>query len=125
MKHDNSIKTVMVVDRNRNVRRYLKRELESEGYRILLAENAQDLLQPTLRETNFDLVVIDPNLPDDGIMPLLQKLQQLHPGTPVVIHTFTTDVLDGYGATGIAEFVEKGGGSIERLKQVIKCRLAK
>ncbi len=117
--------TILVVDRNPNVRRYLLRELALEGYRVLLAENCRDVHRLIGNTTTFDLVILDPDLPDEGALPLLQALHRQRPGTPVVIHSLITDFPNRNGTIDETDYVEKDGRSIERLKQVIEQRLSR
>ena len=37
--------TILIADRNRNVRNLLQREMTSEGYQVLLAENAREVIK--------------------------------------------------------------------------------
>ena len=119
----NKAKTILVVDRNPNVRGYLKRELRVDGYNVRLAESSRDVIECIRNDTKIDLFVIDPDLPDTDVKPLFKKLQRLRPRIPVVIHTLTTDYLSHYSSSMETTLVEKDGNSIDRLKHVIKQRL--
>jgi DNA-binding NtrC family response regulator len=116
--------TILVVDRNPNVRQYLKRELAWVGYRVLLAENCRSVVRMVQDKTIFDLVILDPDLPDEGSASLLQTLRQERPGTPIIIHSLVTDTIGHESVTNNTDFVEKDGRSIEHLKQVVAHRLA-
>ena len=115
----NSLKHILIADRNPHVRRFLKRELEAEGYRIRLAESGVDVLKWAFHPDPLDLIILDPDLPDTGAGQLMDKLKDRVPPLKVVIHAFLSD----YAAppdTLIADaFIEKGGNSIEALKKVI------
>lgn len=108
--------TIVIADRNPHVRGFLQREMVKEGYRIRLAENARDLLQWAFNHEPVDLIILDPDLPDAVDTQLLQALQNRVPPVPIVIHTHYAHSLPG----GESHFipVEKGGSSIERLKQI-------
>ena len=116
--------TILIVDRNRNVREYLKRELELEGYHIRLAENCRAIFAMIDDNKKFDLVIIDPDLPDTEETSLFRKLQSLRPRTPVVIHTLIAEYLDHCSVLIEAVFIEKDGNSIERIKQVVEHQLS-
>ena len=111
--------TILVVDRNPHVRDYLKRELEHAGYCTFRAENCRELFFRLKTPCLFDLIVIDPDLPDMEEEQLFQNLQSLHPQIPVVIHTFIANYLPWCNVLIQAEFVEKDGNSIEKLKAAI------
>lgn len=115
--------TLLIVDRNRNVREYLKRELASEGYHILLAENHRELSKMIHEKKPVDLVVIDPDLPDVEEKQLFRDLQSLSPRTSIVIHALALDDLNHRRFLMETSFVEKEGNSIEELKHVIAKRL--
>jgi len=115
--------TILIVDRNPNVRKYLKRELGSEGYHLLLAENCREVFQIINSNTKFDLVIIDPDLPDIDETSLFRKLQGLRLHTPIVIHTLLADCLTHCRVLIEAVLIEKDGNSIERLKRVVTDQL--
>jgi response regulator RpfG family c-di-GMP phosphodiesterase len=111
--------TILIVDRNPNIREYLKRELGCEGYHIQQAENCRILLQMINDNPKLDLIIIDPDLPDVEEKLLLRKLQSMQPRTQVVIHTLIADYLAHCSVRLKTVFVEKDGNSIERLKHVV------
>jgi DNA-binding NtrC family response regulator len=107
----------VIADRNPRVRGFLQREMSKEGYRIRLVENAQDLLQLISNHEPIDLIILDPDLPDAVEAELLNALQNLTPPVPVVIHTHYPQHLPGADTPFIIT-VEKGGSSVERLRQI-------
>ena len=108
--------TIVIADRNPHVRGFLQREMSKEGYRIRLAESAQDLLQWAFNHEPIDLIILDPDLPDAVDAHLLSALQSRIPSVPVIIHTHYAQSLPGIKAQFI--IVEKGGSSVEHLKQI-------
>jgi DNA-binding NtrC family response regulator len=111
--------TILIADRNPNVRDYLRRELKNEGYQTILAENCREVIQMINTKIHFDMIIIDPDLPDVEEKELFFKLQGLRPHTAIVIHTLASQYLDAGSAIVEACFIEKDGNSIDRLKQVI------
>ena len=111
--------SLLIVDRNPNVREYLKRELGVEGYRIRLAENCRDMFRLISAAERIDLVIIDPDLPDVEGVSLFRKLEGLRPRVPVLIHTLVSDFRNRFGFPNEAQFIEKDGNSIDRLKHEI------
>ena len=111
--------TILIADRNPHVRGFLQREMIKEGYSVRLAENAQELLKWAFQAEPLDLIIVDPDLPDAAISSLLQKLQDRIPPVPVVVHTHYPSHSPGPEAgADYWVIVEKGGSSVERLKQV-------
>ena len=114
--------TLLIVDKNPNVRGFLKREMEAEGYSIHLAENGRQTIQWIHRQTPVDLVVLDPDLPDTDKCEMLTSIWGHLPPLPTVIHTFASIYNECSQCGSLpaeAVFVEKRGNSIERLKQVV------
>jgi DNA-binding NtrC family response regulator len=110
--------TIVIADRNPRVRGFLQRELGKEGYRIRLAESAQDLLKWAFNPEPIDLIILDPDLPDAVDSHLLSTLQNRIPTVPVIIHAHSSLSLPEPEASPSFIIVEKGGSSVEQLKAV-------
>ena len=115
--------TVLIVDRNPNVLDYLERELVSEGYTILSAEDCREVFAMINRNTPFEIIIIDPDLPDAEEEQLFRKLQSLRPRTSIVIHTIAAEYLNHCRTLIEAVYIEKDGNSIERIKAIIAKQL--
>ena len=111
--------TILIADRNPHVRELLKREIAAEGYHVRLAENGREVLKWSYDSGPIDLLILDPDLPDIDASALLSRLADRIPALPIVIHTFRSDYTVPSGISGTVAYVEKGGSSIENLKQVI------
>ena len=110
--------TILIADRNPRVRGFLQREMSKEGYRIVLAESARDLLQWAFDRDPVDLIILDPDLPDAVDSHLMSLLRKRIPLVPVIIHAHPSQSLPEPDAAISFVTVEKGGSSIERLKEV-------
>ena len=111
--------TLLIADRNPNVRNYLQREMAAAGYRVRLAENGREVVEWAYHRDPLDLLILDPDLPDIEAAAVMSKLKNRIPPLPVVLHTFTSDYEHHGNLFKDAPFVEKQGNSIERLKFVI------
>ena len=111
--------SILVADRNRHVRDYLKRELAAEGYRVRLAKNGREVLHWVFHEDPLDLVILDPNLSDERDLKVFEKILDRIPELPVIVHGFFPDFPPPLTADGEVSFVEKRGGSIEELKRTV------
>jgi DNA-binding NtrC family response regulator len=111
---------ILVADRNPRIRDFIERELQVEGYRVFLVENADQLKSWFNRQTRLDAVVLDPTMPGLDNEDHLAMLLHLRPRLPVVFHCLASDrpFLADYRFR--AGFVEKSGHSIDALKQVIR-----
>jgi len=110
--------TILIADRNPRVRSFLQREMIKAGYRILVAESARDLLQWAVDRNPVDLIILDPDLPDAVDSPLMVMLRERMPMVPVIIHAHPSNNLAEPEMPRSFVTVEKGGNSIERLKEV-------
>lgn len=118
--------TILIADRNPNVRELLKRELVAEGYCVHLARSGREVL--TLMDDasrSPDLVIMDPDLPDMGEISLLEVMRQRRPDLPVVVHTFLAEYIDHPIVLSSAAVVEKDGRHVDRLKEVVEEVLTK
>lgn len=111
--------TILIADRNLHVRKFLKREMLEEGYRVRLAENGRDVLKWVYHHEPLDLLILDIDLPDVDELSLSKGLQDRIPALPVVVHTYLSDYDVSSTIWNTAVFVEKKGNSVERLKKVI------
>ncbi len=109
---------ILVADRNRNVRDFLKRELSAENYRVQVAKDGREVL--TMIDSYApDLLTLDLELPYmDGIS-LLESIKEKKPSLPILIHSFLSDPLNHHSLQPlVAGFVEKSENT-DRLKAAI------
>jgi len=111
--------TLLIADRNPNVRKFLQREMTAAGYRILLAENAHEVLKLAFQGKPLDMIRLDLDLPDADETHMLQHLLDRVPVLPIVVHTYPVENENGSKGMNGVVFVEKKGSSVERLKQVV------
>ncbi len=116
--------TILVADRNPNVRTFLQRELTAAGYRIRLAENGRDVVKWVYHPDPLDLLILDPDLPDLEASSVMKKLKNRIPLLPVIVHTFLYDYEHDPNMPSRSAFVEKRGNSVEHLKQTVSEMLA-
>jgi DNA-binding NtrC family response regulator len=114
---------LLIADRNRHVRDFLRREFMADGYVVELAKNDRELLYLIECELPLDLLIFDLEMPYDGGPELLEQLQENKPLLPVVIHTFLTECAAHEAVLKCAAFIEKSGQSIDLLKQVVEAAL--
>jgi DNA-binding NtrC family response regulator len=110
--------TILIADRNPRVRGFLEREMCAAGYRIRMVESARDLLQWAFDRDPVDLIILDPDLPDADDSNLMSTLRKRNPQVPVIIHAHPGQGLAEPDTAKSFIVVEKGGSSVERLKEV-------
>ncbi len=111
--------TILIADRNRNVRLFLQREMVSAGFQVLLAENAREVIKMTFHHDPLDLIILDPDLPDSDGSNILDTVLDRIPTLPIIVHTHFLDHTFDSNTVKKVIFVEKRDVSVERLKQVV------
>ena len=86
----NLAQTVLVVDDDALVRDLLWRWLERDGWKCVVAEDADRAIH-VLSATRPRIVVSDINMPGNSGLWLLDKITVLHPGTSVLMLTASSD----------------------------------
>jgi CheY-like chemotaxis protein len=79
---------ILIADRNRHVRDFLRRELLAEGYQVDAARDGREVLQMLNGQNQPDLLILDLELPYVTELKVLELLQEKLPSLPVVIHSF-------------------------------------
>jgi two-component system nitrogen regulation response regulator NtrX len=105
-------KTVLIVDDEKNIRRTLKLVLEGEGYRVIVAESAEDALDILASpETPVDLAIVDVKLPQMSGLEALERIRKedATKDTPVIVISGHATVNDAVYAIklGASDFFEK------------------
>lgn len=77
---------LLVVEDERDLARHLRRGLEEAAWTVDVSERVDDAWQ-RLRETSYDLVLLDLGLPDQDGGELLRRLRAAGRSTPVLILT--------------------------------------
>jgi CheY-like chemotaxis protein len=112
------MKTILVVDDDRNLRRLYKNELEAEGYRVTLAANGREALTLVASELP-DLVVMDIRMPElDGLEAMAHVLRE-HGGVPVLLNTAYSSYQDSFLAWAAEGYLIKSS-DLEPLKKRIR-----
>jgi len=101
-------KTILVADDEKGIRDTLKRLLEYERYRVVVAEDGLEALRKTESEI-VDLVLLDIKMPGMDGMEVLSRLHQTQPDLPVVIISGHGTIQTAVEATrlGAFDFIEK------------------
>jgi DNA-binding NtrC family response regulator len=111
--------SILIADRNRNVRNFLEREMTAAGYRVRLAENAREVIKWAFHPDPLDLIILDPDLPDSDDSRVLDVILDRIPAVPVIVHSHLSEYKSDATVMRNVVFVEKRGISVERLKQVV------
>jgi len=113
------MKTVLVVDDEKNIRETLKDVLEDEGFEVILSENGKSALE-ILGRNAVDVVLLDLWLPEVGGMDVLRITKEEFTDIQVIIISGHGSIDTAVKATkmGAFDFIEKPL-SIERVLNVV------
>lgn len=112
--------TILIADKNRNVREFLRREFSVAGFQIELAKDGIELIEIINNEPPPDLLICDLEMPFSNGVETLEQLQQLRPMLPVIIYTFLTEHAGHKAIMRVAAFLEKTGDDVENLKKAVR-----
>jgi two-component system nitrogen regulation response regulator GlnG len=79
-------KKILVVDDEESIRWALRKALEREGYRVVLASDGAEALARAT-ESGIDLVLMDIKMPGSDGLETLTRIKEIHPNLPVIIMT--------------------------------------
>ncbi len=106
---DRTRRTILVTERNGNIREFLRRELDRAGYAVVTAADALQALGVLRAGPSVDLVVLDDDLPDAKGEGLMEELLGGAGGVPVILHVFSRGEAAWREGGRVAAVVEKGG----------------
>ncbi len=109
---------ILITDRNRHVREFLRRELSAEGYQAEIAKDGREVLTWINGNDPPDLLILDLEIPYVDELDVLARLQDHKPPLPVVIHTFLPESADDPAGPKADAFLEKKGDT-DFLKAVV------
>ena len=110
--------TILVVDDDRNLRQLYQAELETEGYRVLLAKNGNEATRSVGKETP-DLIVMDIRMPEkDGLDAMAQILRD-HGRIPIILNTAYSSYQDDFLTWAADAYIIKSA-DLEPLKNKIR-----
>ncbi|MEK6661506.1 MAG: sigma-54 dependent transcriptional regulator, partial [candidate division NC10 bacterium] len=79
-------KQILVVDDEESIRWTLRKALEREGYRVVLASDGDEGLARAT-ESGIDLVLMDIKMPGSDGLETLTRIKEIRPNLPVIIMT--------------------------------------
>jgi DNA-binding response OmpR family regulator len=109
---------ILIADRNRHVREFLRRELTAEGYLVEVAKDGRELLSRIDGAEPPQLIILDLEIPYLDETELWERLKACQPPPPVVIHTFLPEYPTHLTVPLAAAFLEKRGDT-DQLKAVV------
>ena len=112
------MKTILVADDDKNLRRLYKAELEAEGYRIMLAENGLQATDIIERE-NPDVVVMDIRMPEVNGLEAMAKILKKNRRVPIILNSAYSYFQDSF-LTWAADAYIMNSADLQPLKEKIR-----
>jgi CheY-like chemotaxis protein len=112
------MKTVLIVDDDRNLRRLYQAELEAEGYETMIAENGRQATELMARRVP-DVVVLDIRMPEmDGLEAMARMLGE-NRRVPIILNTAYSCYQENFLAWAADGYLIKSA-DLEPLKNKIR-----
>ncbi len=114
---------LLVADDERNLRELYRMELEAEGYDVQIAANGDEVIN-LLDKSDYDVIVLDIQMPGLSGIDLLQKIMARDKRQPVILNTAYPSYRDNFMTWPADAYVVKSSDTAE-LKGAIKKVLGK
>jgi len=113
-----TMKTILLVEDNKNQLLLYKQELSMEGYNIITAQDGQEAVKK-VKEHTPDLIVMDINMPKINGIEAMGKILSEHRKVPIIINTAYNSYKDNFMSWSADAYIIKSSDLTE-LKDKIK-----
>ncbi len=117
------MKTILVVEDDKNQRLFYEQELSLEGYNIITAQDGQEAAKK-VKEHTPDLIVMDINMPKMNGIESIGRILSEHKKVPIIINTAYSSYKDNFMSWSADAYIIKSADLTE-LKTKIKELLSK
>ncbi len=113
--------SILVVDDEVGMRDMLRWELSAQGYQVTTTVDGQEAID-LVGTTEFDVVFTDLKMPRAGGLEVLRAVQELAPGTAVIIATGFADASSAVECMrlGAFDFIQKPFHTAEALASIAR-----
>jgi len=118
IKKEEKMKTVLLVEDDKNQLLLYKQELSQEGYNIITAQDGQEAMK-RVNEQFPDLIVMDINMPKMSGIESMSKILEKHKKIPIIINTAYSSWKDNFMSWSADAYIIKSSDLTE-LKNKIK-----
>ncbi|MDZ7260754.1 MAG: response regulator [candidate division KSB1 bacterium] len=112
------MKTILVVDDEKNLRLLYQRELEEAGYRVLTAANGEEALN-MLRKDGIDLAVLDIKMEGKDGLQTLREMMDEKRDLKVILNTAYSTYKSNFASWSADAYLIKSS-DLDELKLKIK-----
>ena len=110
---------ILVVEDLEDIRMFLKKELEGEGYNVIAARDGYSALD-ILRSDGVDLITLDMDLPGIDGLEVINTLRHEKDETPIVIYTGYNSYKNNFKTWGADAYLMKSLDTSELKETVSK-----
>jgi len=96
-------KSILIIDDEENIRRYLGRSLAKEGFDVSTAQYGKEGLNILVRK-HMDIVLLDLNLPDVNGLSILREMKKIDVQSLVIIITAYGDIVSAVEAMKLGAY---------------------
>lgn len=104
-----SLKRILIIDDEDNIRKYLKYGFEAKGHAVNVARSGEEFMRLFADRASFDLIILDLNLPDISGMEVLQYIKNNAQDSHVIIITAYGEIRSVVEAmrSGASDYITK------------------
>lgn len=111
---------ILIADRNRHVREFLRREFREAGYSVQIARDGKEILMMLDVNEPPDILILDLEIPLLDGLEIVEVLHERVPPLPVVVHAFLAEHSNEPALKKAAALVEKKGDTNLLKKTVLE-----
>jgi DNA-binding response OmpR family regulator len=118
------MKTILIVDDEKNLLRLYEKEFAEEGYHVITASSGPEALQK-IQQGALDLVILDIRMPDLNGVETLKKIMESTSNVPVILNSAYTSYRDNFLTWAAEAYVVKSSDLNElkdKTKEVLERR---
>jgi DNA-binding response OmpR family regulator len=112
------MKTILIVDDEKNIRKLYEKELNRDGYKVMVASSGEEALA-AVDASPPDLIVLDIRMPQMDGIEMLNHLMAKHRNIPVILNSAYSSYKDDYFTWAADAYVIKSA-NLDELKMKIK-----
>ena len=112
------MKTILIVDDEKNIRKLYEMELIRDGYKVVVASSGEEALA-VVNASPPDLIVLDIRMPQMDGIETLSRLMAKHRHIPVILNSAYSSYKDDYLTWAADAYVIKSA-DMDELKSRIK-----
>ena len=109
---------ILIVDDEEMIRLLYRKELSRDGYEVDTASSGAEAIEKA-SQGEFDVVILDIELPDMSGLGALHKLREIAPETPIILNSAYTTYKSDFQSWLADDYIVKSS-DLEPLKEKIK-----